>query len=93
VAVDVALGEAVTIDVAVAVFVAVAVPVAVAVAVGVVVGVAVGVGFFRFLAEPASKIFCDRLPAVASLMIAILAENVPPRVGANSTVTVHCPCG
>lgn len=91
--VDVALAVCVAVLVAVAVRVVVAVGVAVAVAVGV--GVGVGVGcLFLFLAEPVVLTLANRVPLVASLVIAIFAEkSVPTLVGANSTMTVDSPCG
>ena len=69
------------------------VAVAVLDAVAVAVGVGVGVGLFFLLAEPASSTLADRLPTVASLVIVITPEKVPELAGANSTVTVDCPCG
>jgi hypothetical protein len=81
----------VAVDVAVAVWVVVAVAVAVGVEVAVAVGV--GVGFFFFFADPVSLTLADGLPAVASLLIAMLPEKLPLSVGANPTVTVASPCG
>jgi len=89
VAVAVAVGDAVRVAVAVAVTVGVKVAVAVAVDVA----VAVGVGGNDPLAEPVSLTLADALPAVASLLIVMLAEKLPDWSGANSTVTVEEPCG
>jgi hypothetical protein len=56
--------------------------------------VAVGVGRLFFFAEPDTLTLADDMPAVASLLIAILADiSLPSLVGANSTVTVDFPCG
>ena len=93
VAVTVAVAVGVAVRVAVAVAVAVAVPVAVAAGVEVAAAVGVGVGFLFFFAEPVSLTFADGLPAVASLLIAMLPEKLPLSVGANPTVTVDSPCG
>lgn len=93
--VAVAVGVAVRVAVAVAdgvtVAVALAVGVKVAVAVAVSVGVAVGVGVGRlcFFAAPVNLTLAFALPAVASLVIAMLPrKSAPSLVGANSTVTV-----
>jgi len=66
--------------------------VAVAVGVAVIDSVAVDVGSDP-LAAPVSLTLADDLPLVALLLIAMLAEKVPPLVGANSTVTVATLCG
>jgi hypothetical protein len=93
VTVAVTVAEAVGVAVRVAVAVAVAVAVLVAVPVAVAAAVGVGVGLFFFLAEPVSLTLADGLPAVASLLIAMLPEKLPLSVGANPTVTVDWPCG
>jgi hypothetical protein len=91
VAVTVAVIVAVAVRVGVAVVVAVAVTVAVAVEVELAVGVAltVGVGRNEPFAEPVNLTLAVALPAVASLVIPMLAEkSAPCFAGANSTVTV-----
>jgi hypothetical protein len=89
-----AVAVCVAVAIAVADAVAVAVEVTVAVAVSVGVAVADGVGAGDPLAEPLSLTLAEALPAVASLLIAMVAEKCfPALTGANSTVTVDFPCG
>jgi hypothetical protein len=96
VAVRVMVAVAVTVTVAEALAVRVGVEVAVAVRVAEAVGVedAVGVAGIDPFADPVSLTFADLAPAVASLLIAMLAENpFPLLAGANCTLTVATPCG
>jgi len=93
VAVTVAVAVAVTVAVVVIDAVDVAVAVDVRVAVAVDVGEADGVGRSDPFADPVSLTFADAEPAVALLLIAILAEKlVPLLMGANTTLTVNVPC-
>ena len=85
-AVDVAdvVDAGVAVRVEVATIVAVDVAVGVGVALAVAVAVAVGMAGRDPFADPVSLTFADLVPALASLIIAMLAENlVPLLVGAN----------